>query len=317
MIFGTPVSWFLFEVLSVAVFLAAVIHAAGRTKAKQHILVMIAFVIYAGAFENIGVWQNIYDYSTDRIMMIGKVPLSILLIEAVTLYCALWLAEQLRLPWWAGAFVAGAIGSLQDMTVDPSNVFDIHVIDGVASGQWNWTMHYEGGFFGIPVFNFSGWFTMMLYFALFVGLLDRLGERKGRSWLITGAPLLAIVPSLLVLVSPINLVLLFGWDALQGYGLLAESVMLALNFGVAIFLLFRYAKWDKPLDLKLDGVLLALPVIMHLWDIGLAFAAGIEEGYVPSLLFTAIHVALLAAVLRAGLRANAASREVDAGVQAA
>ncbi|WP_160297617.1 carotenoid biosynthesis protein [Demequina salsinemoris] len=311
MIFGTPVSWFLFEVLSVAVFIAAVIHAAGRTKAKQHILVMVAFVIYAGAFENIGVWQNIYDYSTDRIMMIGKVPLSILLVEAVTLYCALWLAEQLRLPWWAGAFVAGAIGALQDMTIDPSNVFDIHVIDGVASGQWNWTMHYEGGFFGIPVFNFSGWFTMMLYFALFVGLLDKLADRKGKAWLTTGAPLLAIIPSLIMLVTPVNLVLLFGWDALQGYGLVAESVMLAVNMGVAILLLFRYAKWDQPLDLKRDAAVLAIPIVLHLWDIGLAFVAGIEQGYVPSLLFTAIHVALLAAVVRTGLRANKDQRALE------
>ncbi len=311
MIFGTPVSWFLFEVLSVAAFLACIVHASHRTKAGQHILVLLGFVIFAGTFENIGVWQNIYDYSTDRIMMIGKVPLSILLVEAVALYCGLWLAEHLRMPWWAGAFLAGALGSLQDMTVDPSNVFDVHVIDGVASGQWNWTMHYDGGFFGIPVFNFSGWFTMFLYFALFVGLIDRLGERKGRSWLITGAPLLAIAPSLLMLVSPVNLVLLFGWDAIQGYGLVAESVMLAFNFAVTTFLVIRYAKLDRPLDLRRDSVIFTLPVILHLWDIGLAFAAGIEQAYVPSLLFTAIHVALLAVVMRAGVRNAQAARDED------
>ncbi|WP_062314365.1 carotenoid biosynthesis protein [Demequina rhizosphaerae] len=305
MIFGTPVSWFLFEVLSVVVFVATLIHATRRPDATRHVLTVLGFVIFAATFENIGVWQHIYDYSTDRIMMIGNVPLSILFVEAVGVYCALWVAEHLRLPWWVAPFLAGLWGSIQDMTVDPSNVFDLHTIDGVASGQWNWTMSYDGGFFGIPVFNFSGWFTMILYYCFAVALIQRLAERKDIGWLRTGGPLVAIVPSLIVLVSPINLFLLYAWP-LGGQGVLAaEWIMLVVNLSVAAFLVLRYAKLDRPLDLRRDWIVFAVPVVLHLWDIGLAFAAQIEIAYVPSVLFTAIHVAALAVVVRAGLRARA------------
>ncbi|WP_062530750.1 carotenoid biosynthesis protein [Demequina rhizosphaerae] len=305
MIFGTPVSWFLFEVLSVVVFVATLIHATRRPAATRHVLTLLGFVIFAATFENIGVWQHIYDYSTDRIMMIGNVPLSILFVEAVGVYCALWVAEHLRLPWWVAPFLAGLWGSIQDMTVDPSNVFDLHTIDGVASGQWNWTMSYDGGFFGIPVFNFSGWFTMILYYCFAVALIQRLAEHKDIGWLRTGGPLVAILPSLVVLVSPINLFLLYGWPLAAQGTLVAESTMLVVNLSVAAFLVVRYAKLDRPLDLKRDWIVFAVPVVLHLWDIGLAFAAQIEIAYVPSVLFTAIHVAALAVVVRAGLRARA------------
>ncbi|WP_062378463.1 carotenoid biosynthesis protein [Demequina pelophila] len=305
MIFGTPVSWFLYEMLSLVVFVACLIHATARPAATRHVLTLLGFVIFAATFENVGVWQNIYDYSAERIMMIGKVPLSILLVEAVGVYCALWLAEHLRLPWWVAPFLAGLWGSIQDMTIDPANVFDVHTIDGVASGQWNWTMTYEGGFFGIPVFNFSGWFTMILYYCFAVALVQRLAERKNIGWLRTSGPLVAIVPSLIVLVSPINLFLLYAWPLAPQGTLVAESVMLVLNLSVATFLVLRYAKLDRPLDLRRDGIIFAVPVVLHAWDIGLAFAAQIEIAYVPSVLFTAIHVAALAVVVRAGRRRHA------------
>ncbi|SEJ58874.1 carotenoid biosynthesis protein [Demequina mangrovi] len=306
MIFGTPVSWFLFEVLSVAVFFASLIHATRRPAATRHVLTLLGFVTFAAIFENIGVWQHVYDYSTDRIMMIGRVPLSILLVEAVGVYCALWLATHLRLPWWVAPFLAGLVGSVQDMTIDPSNVFDVHTIDGVASGQWNWTMTYDGGFFGIPVFNFSGWFTMILYYCFAVALIQRLAERKDIGWLKTGGPLIAILPALIVLVSPINLFLLYGWPLAAQGTLVAESIMLVLNLSVATFLVLRYAKLDRPLDLKRDWIVFAIPVVLHVWDIVLAFAAQIEIAYVPSVVIGAIHIAALAFVVRAGLRARAA-----------
>ena len=85
-----------------------------------------------------------------RLIMIGVVPLSILMFEAVIFYSALRFAETMNFPKWAIPFVVGILGVLQDMTIDPAAVFDLHLVNGAMEGRWNWTSHYDKMFFGIP-----------------------------------------------------------------------------------------------------------------------------------------------------------------------
>jgi hypothetical protein len=89
-------------------------------------------------------------------MMFGKVPFSILFIEGAILYTTVLLVEHLQLPKWAIPFGAGVLSSIQDMTLDPSSVYDFHNINGIMEGQWNWTKYYDGGFVNIPFFNLLG-----------------------------------------------------------------------------------------------------------------------------------------------------------------
>src|ERR1035437_7187330 len=126
MIFGTPVTWFLAEILSVVLFVVCLIHASKQKDAVLRILELIAFLLYSGIFETIGVYAKIYDYNLHRIMLIGKVPIEILRFEAVIFYAVLRLAEFLDIPNWGKPFVVGFLASLQDMTTDPSAVFDLY-----------------------------------------------------------------------------------------------------------------------------------------------------------------------------------------------
>ena len=164
MVFGTPISWFINEVIAVVLFCIVTVHILKGKDPVHRLLELFFYMLTAGIFENIGVWQHIYDYSTCRIMMFGKVPIAILLVEGVILYATVELMEKVHVPGWVLPFGCGVLSSVQDMTLDPASVFDLHEIEGELEGQWNWTAHYEGGFVDIPFFNFSGWLTMMLFF---------------------------------------------------------------------------------------------------------------------------------------------------------
>jgi uncharacterized membrane protein len=314
-IFGTPVSWFLYEILSIGVFLAAMVHAGRRERGGFHALTLLVFVAFAGIFENIGVMAGVYQYDVNRVMMIGKVPLSILFVEAAVVYSALWLTQHLRMPWWAAPFVVGLFSMVQDMTIDPSNVFDLHVLDGVTTGQWNWDWHYEGGFFGIPFYNFSGWFTMTLYYSFFINLIDWLLTRKGRRAAIADwTPLLALLPSLIVLVSPVNQFLLYLQPIVAPGNRTAELVLMCVNTAVGIALLVIYMKPNNALDVRRNLIVLLIPVVLHVWDIALAYTVGIERGRVPSVLVGAIHIAFLAWIVSKGRAAARSAVGHDARV---
>lgn len=294
MIFGSPASWVLYEALSVILFVACLAHAARSSRPVSGVLMLVGFVIYAGTFENIGVWADIYDYNLDRLLMVGKVPLSILFVESVVFYAAMWLTRYLRMPWWSAPFAVGFLGSFQDLTIDPSNVFDLYVVNGVSSGQWNWTMHYDGGLFGIPFFNFTGWLTMMLYYAFLIRACEVLARKWQRPALDTYAPLIAFIPALILLVSPVNLFLLYAWPIGGDGNMVAEIVMLVLTYAVGIFFLFRHGRIREEISLRADGLMLAVPVVLRLWDVIIAYALGVQQGMLPSVLFGAIHVVALA-----------------------
>lgn len=307
MVFGTPVTWFAAEVLWTILFLLCCAHAVATRPARpDRLFELIAFVVYAGIYENIGVWAHIYDYDLHRVLMFGRVPMGVLMLEAVIFYCGLRLTEYLRLPTWAGAIVVGLLGSVQDMTIDPANVFDTHRFGGGApSGQWNWAMHYSGGFFGIPFFNFSGWLTMMVYFAAALALL-RWAQGRGRlKWLGGrggGVPFAAGLLALVVLVSPVNQFLLWA-SPFFSQGRWPELTMLIINLGVSLTLLIRYQRTGAALDLRRDGLIFAVPPILHLFDVVVAFTMGVSIAYMPVIVITVVHVGYLAVVARIGVRA--------------
>ena len=141
MVFGTPISWFINEVIAVVLFCIVTVHILKGKDPVHRLLELFFYMLTAGIFENIGVWQHIYDYSTCRIMMFGKVPIAILLVEGVILYATVELMEKVHVPGWVLPFGCGVLSSVQDMTLDPASVFDLHEIEGELEGQWNWTAH--------------------------------------------------------------------------------------------------------------------------------------------------------------------------------
>lgn len=287
MLFGIPVSWIIYELFGIAVFLVCIVHAAHRQNSAAHIMELFSFVIAAAIFENIGVAAGIYDYDLHRIMLIGKVPLHILTLEASIVYAVMILVEKLGLPVWGKALAVGLFSSIQDMTIDPASVFDCYLFDGVSSGQWNWTEHYEGTFFGIPFFNFTGWFSMTMLFVCFIYLGRYLSQKynKLKVWY----PIISALVTVVAMVSPINTMLLFLYPIIPMYTKWAEFLMMAITHLGTIGVLVYYHRRAKKIE-KSERICLILPVALHIFDIAIAFATGNTAAYLPCILISVLHI---------------------------
>lgn len=292
MIFGTPVSWFINEIIGTALFMICMIHALKSENPINRMLELVCYVLTAGIFENIGVWQGIYDYSTNRIMMFGKVPFAILFIEGAIVYFAMLLMERIRIPVWGLPFGAGLLASVQDMTLDPSSVYDLHEFEGRLEGQWNWTAHYEGGIVGIPYFNFSGWFTMVMFFMVFVQIGRHIYQKRQKTWVGYLYPFLSILGTLICL-GTINQFLIFGVPFAEMYTKTAELVMLCINFGVSIFITLRFAKYDRPVDMKKDRLMFGMPVFLHIYALVSSIILGITKSIPAIVIVSVIHCSYL------------------------
>ncbi|WP_084127475.1 hypothetical protein [Demequina sp. NBRC 110054] len=319
MLFGSPISWVLTELFAVIVFFACMYHATKQSKPFIRILELFGFVVGAALFENVGVFEaHTYYYDVRRVLMVGGVPLEILFLEAAIWYAAFNLALRLVRKLWAVPFVVGLFGSIQDMTVDPSAVFDRYALsadvaakveglypgafgEGGLSGQWNWSNPgYDGGFFDIPWYNFSGWMYLMVWFTAWV-LVGRWLHSKFENNVVGFTyPILAGVLNVVTIATPLTRFLLFGWGSIEtGEGSAAPQLtLLCFNYALAIMLLAVFWRSRTKIDLRRNGwVIFGVPIALHVFDIVYAFAMGTTVAYVPALVVGAIHVAFLALVL--------------------
>jgi len=298
----TPLSWAIAEILSIGLFLFCIYDVLKRNDGKNQffrLMELFGFVLYSGLYENIGVLLSIYDYSFDRLIMVGVVPLSILLFEAVIFYAALLFAEQLNLPKWAIPIIVGFLCMLQDLTIDPVAVFDLQYINGVGfQGRWNWTPRYEFPFFGIPYFNYSGWFMMMFYYATFIligrYIFEKHEKKPSFGFLYT---ILAPLFSFLLIISPINQMMLFSplcfIPTVGLFNRTAEIIMLLIITGISIITVFKFRKKEKTISYKDYKPIWIIPTILHVFDIILAFSLGIVIAYIPVILFGTIHLSYI------------------------
>ncbi|MCK5811687.1 MAG: carotenoid biosynthesis protein [Clostridiales bacterium] len=296
---SSPITWVIAEILAFVLFiycLAVIIKQNKNRNRVYRTFELFGFVVFAGIFENIGVIGNTYNYSLDRLVMIGVVPLSILMFEAVIFYAALRFAELMKFPKWAIPFVVGFLGVLQDLTIDPVAVFDLHLVKGVMEGRWNWTSHYKEMFFGIPYFNYTGWFFLMFYYATLI-LLGRYLYKKSKEKTSVGIAYITIAPiaGVLLIVSPINRFLLFLYPIFPLFkNRVAEISMLSLIMIVSMVIMFIYRKRGEMVNIIKQPVVWVIPLILHLFDIILAFSLKITLAYIPVILFASVHLGYLA-----------------------
>ena len=291
MIFGTPITWFISEIVALALFFICIVHASKQENARFKILELFGFCIASALFENAGVAGNIYNYDLHRVMMIGKVPLEIIFIEAAILYAALELVEYLKVPTWSKPLVVGLFASVQDMTLDPSAVFDLNAFDGAMSGQWNWTSYYDGNFFGIPFFNFSGWLYLMTYFTMCI-MIGRWLYKKTNNKIIGYAyPFVSGVLTAMLCGSFITRFLLWMYPIFEMNQRIPELVMLIINFAIPIVILFICRNRMEAIDFKKSRIAFGIPIALHIIDIVMGYSLDITNAYVPSVLISAVHFA--------------------------
>ena len=295
---STPATWVIVEILAFILFFYCLADIVKKNEDKTRIFrvfELFGFIVYAGIFENIGVLGNTYNYSLDRLVMVGAVPLSLLAIEAVIFYSALRFAEVMKFPKWTIPVVVGFLAVLQDLTIDPVAVFDTHLVAGVMEGRWNWITHYKGLLFGIPFFNYTGWFFLMFYYTALIQLGRKLYERSSHK-ITVGLAYVTLSPiaGVLLIISPITRFLLFLDPIFPKFlNRSAEIAMLAFVMITSIAILIKYRKRDVMINFKDDKVIWIIPLTLHAFDIILAFSLKITIAYIPVLLFAGIHLGYL------------------------
>ncbi|MBZ0098942.1 MAG: carotenoid biosynthesis protein, partial [Taibaiella sp.] len=250
MTLDTPITWLIAEILAVVLFVICMLHASRQENGIIRMLELFGFIVYAAVFENVGVANHFYDYNLNRIMMIGKVPLEILMVEGAIFYAALRFVEYLGIPGWGKPLVIGLLSSVQDMTIDPVAVFDRYSFSGVMSGQWNWVPRYDGTFFGIPFYNFTGWVYIMVYYAIAIQLGAWLYKRYNREIIGYLYPLALPVVALCLLPLPITALVMFGAPFFPFYTRNVELILLVVNYAIGLFILLRYQKINRPFDFR-------------------------------------------------------------------
>lgn len=207
-----PLDWLLQDLGVIALGLVALAFILRREKRPMiTILEMFAFIfLYASVYENAAIVMGLYSYGRS-VVMIGFVPLSVPLIEALVLLTGFWFLEKTPVPKWAWPPIIGLFGMLQDFSLDPLAIRQVHTVGEITSGRWNWLINppTDANILRIPAFNFPGWMLIMFYAAVCLLVGRWWYQRSGyRPWVGYSYPFLAMVAALLLMISPLSSFLL-------------------------------------------------------------------------------------------------------------
>jgi uncharacterized membrane protein len=131
-------------------FILAFIHAVfdGKNNRVQRILLLLTLFVYGILLEYIGIISGHYYYAMEPIMILGVIPLSIPLAWVGIIYSVMIIGERLDLSLWNRILMTTLLALSLDWGMDPI---------AVELGFWTWEP-IGGSLFGIPSFNFIGWF---------------------------------------------------------------------------------------------------------------------------------------------------------------
>jgi hypothetical protein len=292
-----PGDWLMQDIIAILFTLLVLVFIVRREKhAAIVILEMAAFVfLYASIYENAAIVMGLYSYGRS-LVMIGFVPASVPLIEACVLITGLWFLEKTRVPQWAWAPIIGLFGMLQDFSLDPLAIRQIHTVGAVTSGRWNWLINpaSDANILRIPVFNFPGWMLIMFYSTICL-LIGRWWYKKSGYRPLVGYiyPLITMVVALLLMISPLSNFLLWLGPFFQK-GQSIEWVMLAFHLVIPSALLIFL--WRGKMTSRFtanDLPIFIVPTVLHLSDILFTVLGGYTEILWIVLLASALQTAFL------------------------
>ncbi len=289
-----PWTWLIQDVVAVllgVMLLAFII----RREERPWVVILEAFAfifIYASIYENAAIVMGLYSYGRS-LVMIGFVPASVPLIEVCVLITGFWLLENTKVPNWAKPPIIGLFGMLQDFSLDPLAIRQVHTVGELTSGRWNWLIgSADANIFNIPVFNFPGWMLIMFYGSICL-LIGRWWFKKSGYKTIVGIvyPFIAMFAALLLMISPISNFLLWLGPIFEK-GQAIEWVMLAFHILVPTLLLFFLwrGKNLRPFSMN-DLPIFLFPTALHVMDIIFTIAGGFTE---------ILWIVILASVVQSG-----------------
>lgn len=251
------------------------------------ILEFFCFVfLYAAVYENFATVMGWYGYGKS-IVMIFNVPITVPIIEFLFVYAGIKLAKSMKIPVWTIPIFVGALGVLADLTLDPLAVNQLALSDSVLIGRWSWYPALRDvSVFGIPIYNFTGWFILCGYATAFI-LLGRYWYKKSnyKSYVGIIYPVLCMLAALLVMVSPISQFILWLGPFFNKGGV-TEFIMLGLTLVmlIAVLIIWR-GRMQRKLTLKEDYIILLIFGVFHLSNLIFQLFMGITESYWDILLF--------------------------------
>jgi len=138
----------------------AIVHALMDAKKNriQRILILPTIFVFAAFLEVMGVITGLFSYSTELIMILDRVPLSITLSWVGIIYSSMIITERLKLSLWQRILTTTLIALCLDWGMDPI---------AVESGAWSFG---GGEYFNVPAVNFFGWFFIPIAYLISYGL---------------------------------------------------------------------------------------------------------------------------------------------------
>ena len=276
-----PLDWLIQDsiVILLTVFVVAFI-----IRREKHpvvtLLEMFAFVfLYASIYENAAGVMGLYDFG-HSLVMIGYVPAVIPLIEVCVLITTLWFLQKTSITKWAWAPIVGLFGMLQDFSLDPLAIRQVHTFGEQTSGRWNWLINpaTDVNILDVPVYNFPGWILIMLYGTICL-LIGRWWFKKSgyRGWVGMVYPFVSMITSLILMISPISQFLLWLGPIFQK-GQSIEWVMLAFHLllPTALLIFLWRGKMKAPFT-RDDLPIFIVPTVLHLSDIIFTLVGGFSE----------------------------------------
>lgn len=293
-----PMEWLVQDIIAILLALFVLIFIVRREKRPVVVILeMFSFVfLYASIYENAAIVMGLYSYGRS-LVMIGFVPASVPLIEACVLITGFWFLEKTTVPKWTWAPIVGLFGMLQDFSLDPLAIRQIHTVGEVTSARWNWLIDpaAQVHILGIPVFNFPGWMLIMLYGTVCLLVGRWWFEKSGfRSWVGYTYPFIAMIAALLLMISPLSQFFLWLGPWFQK-GQPVEWIMLAfwLIFPTVLLIVYWRGKMTGPFTMN-DLPIFVFPTVLHLTDITFALLGGFTEILWIALLAGIVQTAFLA-----------------------
>jgi hypothetical protein len=128
---------------------------------------ILTLFIYGTFLEYMGVVNGHYQYASDFVMILEVVPLPVALAWVGIIYSVMIIGERLQLPLWQRILTTTLIALSLDWGMDPV---------AVELGFWEWET--KGAYFGVPGFNFFGWFFIPIAYLIAYGLTWDKEEKK-------------------------------------------------------------------------------------------------------------------------------------------
>ncbi len=292
-----PLVWFFQDLI---VLILSAIMVITIVKREEHpvsrLLEVFAFVIlYASIYENAAGVMGLFTYGRSY-LMIGSVPATVPLIEAMVMVSGLWLLEHTPIPNWAKPPIIGLFGMLQDFSLDPLAIRQVYPLGASTSARWNWLIgSSDVNILGIPVYNFPGWMLIMLYGTSML-LIGRWWYRKSGYKPIVGYiyPIITMFIALLLMISPLsNFLLWLGPIFAKGGNI--EWYLLGFHFLVPTLLLiiFWRGRQLKPYT-RQDLPAFLIPITLHISDILFTIIGGFTEILWIVILASLVHFGVLA-----------------------